>query len=107
MEEQISTNYEGKKKELSDAQNKMNDLLTHMINEKYKLVCDRIKVEILNSLISIMDKREDSEGKPLPIISKYDLILIRDGVEELLEKENKEQAEAMATVIGEIMRLSE
>ena len=84
---------------LKEAQEKMNHLLTNLLTERYKLVCDKIKIEILNTLIKLTEKRTATDGTNLPILTKYDLILIRDGIEELREKENKEQAEAMATVI--------
>jgi predicted Ser/Thr protein kinase len=86
-------------KNLELSRDKMNDLLSNLITERYKMVCDKIKIEILNALIKLTDNRNATDGRPMPILTKYDLILIRDGIEELREKENKEQAEAMATVI--------
>lgn len=88
-----------KKDDLKKSQEKMNQILTNLLTERYKLVCDKIKIEILNTLITLTEKRKATDGTNLPILTKYDLILIRNGIEELREKENKEQAEAMATVI--------
>ena len=38
-------------------------LMAHMLNSHYKELCDKIKVEILNSLIKLTEKRKATDGK--------------------------------------------
>ena len=77
--------------------------MAHMLNSHYKELCDKIKVEILNSLIKLTEKRKATDGKQLPILTKYDLILIRDGIEELRTKEREIETNAIAQVITHLI----
>lgn len=82
------------------ANSKMTDLLMHMLEENYKDLCDKLKVSILDSLIELSDKaRPETPG----LLTKWDLILIKDGINELRSKEKEAELEAVASVIQHLV----
>lgn len=79
--------------------NEMNDLLNHMLNERMKDLCDKIKVQVLDSLIKLSEEKNND----LPVLTKYDLLLIRDGINELRNKEKEKELKVLASVIDDLV----
>jgi hypothetical protein len=79
-------------------------LLDYMITNKYKVVIDACKIQILDALIKLADQRILADGSKVPALTKYDLFLIRDGIDKLREKEKKAEAKALATVITNLAK---
>lgn len=68
-------------------------ILIDMYQKNLTEITDRLKVDILDQLIKLSEKRND-------IILKEELVIIRDGVEELRNKRKDEEIKA----IGDVMK---
>jgi len=77
---------------------KQTDILNYMLMKKGKNLADKLKINILNKLIELSEKRSG-------IILKEELVIIRDGVEEKRnkEKEKEKELESIKNVIEDLI----
>jgi len=76
-------------------------LMEHIYKEKYKNLCDLIKVKVLDRLIELINEKK---GKA---ISKQQLIFIRKGIDNLRKKETQEEKKIILKIIRNIINRGE
>ena len=80
-------------------QKKENDLMNYMLHKNYKVLCDEIKVQVLETLINLSLKKP--KGKECVTINE--LIIIQQGINELRGKEKADEVKDLASVINNLV----
>jgi hypothetical protein len=75
---------------------KQTDILNYMLMKRGKDIADKLKVEILNKLIEVSEKRDG-------ILLKEELEFIRNGIEEQRNKEKEKELKSIANVINTLV----